>query len=195
LKRFQFLIKVNVIINSLDKILSPELNDEISNKLSLKNYLVNSESINISTKKKLSEQNSLNSQITKASIKKIVSRVGDELTASLNFMSSRNLSPEIKEIRAANQRLKFLEDLEKRNNTKIQQEIEKIQQGRIKKEEEKLNKYKQKINDMKKVEGHIKRLNYLYKDNNNIFSSYLAETGNNIIGSKIIPKSNRKMSK
>lgn len=55
-----------------------------------------------------------------------------------------------------------------------------MNQEKIKKKEEKYLKGIERQRGLEKVDGHLKRLNYLYRDNPNVYSGYLIEaTGKN----------------
>jgi len=109
---------------------------------------------------------------------------GNNIMRNHNIMSSNNETPEwitckeMNELKMKNQRLRYLEDLEKKNGMKIIKEIQRIESQKIKKNESKIKK----LNDYKiqkqKIDGHLNRINYLYKNNTSVFSEYLAQSLN-----------------
>ncbi len=95
---------------------------------------------------------------------------------SLNKSYNQNVLAEMKELKAANRRLKLLEDMEKKNGIKLKLEMEKIHLEKMKKQEILFNKNLERKKDIERIDGHIKRLNYLYKNNSNVYSDYLIQS-------------------
>ncbi len=90
---------------------------------------------------------------------------------------SSSIINEIKELKAANQRLKFLEQMEQKTGLKTVKELEKMKNEKVRKREEQQNKLLERKKDFERMEGHLKRLNYLYKGKDvNVFSEYLIES-------------------
>jgi hypothetical protein len=103
---------------------------------------------------------------------------------SINNLSNSNgipdwiTSKEMNEIKMKNKRLRYLEDLEKKNGMKIIKEMQRIENEKIKQNEEKLKKLNELKIHKKKIDGHLNKINYLYKNNSSVFSEYLAQSLN-----------------
>jgi hypothetical protein len=91
---------------------------------------------------------------------------------------SPNLENIQKELKSANKKLKFLEELERKNELRTIQELEKMKTEKLKKHEIQYNKYIERQKDIDKVHGHLQRINYLYKDQQKVYSNYLMESAN-----------------
>ncbi len=161
----------------------------------LKSYINDSENI-IQRINNLKEKNSYSINIPNSNLKEMkkysqsphpnkkLMRVGLDILSSKNsnFLNtpkdSSSITSEIKELKAANERLRFLEQMEKRTGLKTVKEIEKINSEKIKKKEEIENKKVERKKDIERIEGHLKRLNYLYKGKPqvNVYSDYLIES-------------------
>ena len=133
---------------------------------------------------------------------------GSNILSSYNSLNKiNNLSPrtdwmsskDSKERKIKNERLQYLEELEKKNGMKIIKEMERIENEKLKKVEEKTKRINDNMIKKKKMDDHINRINYLYKNNTNIHSEYLAESvkrsmlrGSVIkdINNKVYPNSN-----
>ena len=97
--------------------------------------------------------------------------------AGENIIQS-NLS-NIKGLKEAQDRLRFLESMEKNSSSKLAKQLEKIYSEKQALEEQKQLKRESRKRNIEKMEGHIKKINYLYRDNNNqIHSKYLKESTN-----------------
>lgn len=86
---------------------------------------------------------------------------------------------DIRDLRAASERLKQLQEMEKRSGLRIANELQRIKNEKLRQEEEKNEKAKLRNENIKKMKGHIKRLDYLYKDGANVHSNYLIQSKNN----------------
>jgi hypothetical protein len=175
----------NEILNSKQDIYAPSS--------MLKSYIHDSENI-IQRINNLKEKNSYSINLPNTyhhdtkkfsqSPNKKLMRVGLEILSSKNsnFLQtpkdSSSIISEIKELKAANERLRFLEQMEKKTGLKTVKEIEKINSEKIKKKEEIEIKKIERKKDIERIEGHLKRLNYLYKGKSevNVFSDYLIES-------------------
>ncbi len=109
---------------------------------------------------------------------------GNNIMRNHNIISNNNETPEwitskeMNEYKMKNQRLRYLEDLEKKNGMKIIKEIQRIESEKIKKNESKMKKFNDYKIHKQKIDGHLNRINYLYKDNTSVFSEYLAQSLN-----------------
>lgn len=83
-----------------------------------------------------------------------------------NLNKSTNILSEIKELKAANERLKFLEQIEQKNAVKITKEMERIKNKKFVKLEEENNKKVDRQKNMERIEEPMKKISYLYRDKN-----------------------------
>ena len=173
-----FYINNNVISDKDISIASPNKKNNLSN-----DYNFSENSSKNFDNLKYSNANYYNKNTSRSSN---LAKIGQNVVGSndVKNLNNSNISG-IKELKNANLRLKMLQELEQNTSSKMLKELEKIQKEKQKKKDQFIQKGIDRLNNIEKMEGHIKRLGYLYKDGSSIHSDYLKQTTSKS-GSKIL---------